>query len=675
MHLSRTIKSKKMHRNFIVLILTCTFFIFAQAQRSPLFKIIEKNRIGFINQKGEVVIKPIFRSVGAFVKDLAPARVDGLYGYIDTLGNFVIPEGFDYAAPFSEDLAVVVQGERQSVIQRDGKHCFSSFFAQMGSFKLGRAVVISKSGKKGLIDTHGKLVIDTSFESIFPSEFGQYVVELSVKDPEHYQYGIFNRLGKAIVPLDTFYYIRPFSEGFAVARWRPGKNNLAKNLVFDTSGHIVFEHLVNDDCGIISGPFHEGRACLRFWPGMFSGNYNSSKEYQGYIDTKGKVILRDTSIHHANDFQNGLAFVRLKSGDYRLIDTNMRQVGAFLFKIQGEFGSNARFAVAKPEGQEKYAVITRDGNIKIKSPINQSEEEYFAGQHIIFAVEQKRKPGEEWASNLYGVYDTTGKIIIEAKCAQISDLGFQHGVLTTIVEGRLTYFNEKGEIIWQQSEEKIPENINIDYMDRGYFHASSKVDKFDIGGFGKSDNQAKKLNPRMGFPQKPLSVWIDTSNLVQTPDMHNVYNMYVVNRSGKEAKFPAQDSRLDLKIQALDASGQWRDIIFLPRSDCGNSFHTLTLDNKEYWNFKVFRYEGVFKTKIRAALTYYELKSVQGSKTVKLDALLPGYKMKVRKREPKTLEIYSNTVEMSINPAQFWRVESYYPQGIMDPYPFIESIW
>jgi WG containing repeat len=516
-----------MCRNFIVLILTCILSVCAQAQRNPLFQIVEKNRIGFINRTGDVMIKPIFRSVGAFVKGLAPARIDGLYGYIDTLGDFVIPPIYDYAEPFSEDLAVVVRDERQMVIQRDGKHCFSSSFAEMGSFNLGRALVISKSGKKGLIDVHGKLVIDTIFESIFPSESGQYVVELDGKDPGRYQYGIFNRLGKATVPLDTFDYIRPFSEGFAVAKWRPGKDNLAKNLVFDTSGQIVFEHIISDDSGIIKGPFHEGRASLRFWPGMSSGYSNFSEEYEGYIDTKGKIMLKDTSVDSANDFQNGLAFIRLKNSGYQVIDTYMGQVGTFLFKTEGEFGSNARFAVAKPEGQEKYAVITRNGTIKISSPINQSEEEYFAGQHIVFGVEQKRKPGEEWPKTRYGVYDTTGKVIIEARCSRIADEGFQYGVLATIMEGRLTYFNEKGEVIWQQSEVKVPEDINIDHMNRGYFYAGSKVDELDLGGFGKSDNQPQKFNPGMVFPRKSLCVWVDTSNLVQTPGMYNTYNLYV----------------------------------------------------------------------------------------------------------------------------------------------------
>ncbi len=660
-----------MRRNFIVLILTCILFVCAQAQRNPLFQIVEKNRIGFINRTGDVVIKPIFRCVGAFVKGLAPARIDGLYGYIDTLGDFVIPPIYDYAEPFSEDLAVVVRDERQMVIQRDGKHCFSSSFAEMGSFHLGRALVISKSGKKGLIDVHGKLVIDTIFESIFPSESGQYVVELDGKAPGRYQYGIFNRLGKAIVPLDTFDYIRPFSEGFAVAKWRLGKDDLAKNLVFDTSGQIVFEHIISDDSGIIKGPFHEGRASLRFWPGMSSGYSNFSKKYEGYIDTKGKIMLKDTSVDSANDFQNGLAFIHLKNGDYQLIDTNMLKVAPHLFLFEATFGKNGQFAAVMLEGDRIYSLIDQNGEVRLRSPVSRTTGEHVIGDHhIVFGVEQKLKPGEEWPSTRYGVYDTTGKVIIKAWCSRIAEEGFQYGVLATIMEGRLTYFNEKGEIIWQQSELRVAEDINIDHMNRGYFYAGSKVDELDLGGFGRSDNQPKKIKPRMGFSRKSLSIWIDTSNLVQTPGMYNTYKLYVVNKSGKKAKFPAQDSRLELSIQALDAHGQWRDIDFLPRSDCGNSYHTLTLGHNEYWGFKVFRYNGVFNTKIRAALSYYELKSVKGSKTLNLDEVLPGYKVKVRKREPKMLEIYSNTFQASINPAQFWRVETYIPQGIMDPYSY-----
>lgn len=109
--------------------------------------------------------------------------------------------------------------------------------------------------------------------------------------------------------------------------------------------------------------------------------------------------------------------------------------------------------------------------------------------------------------------------------------------------------------------------------------------------------------------------------------------------------FDAQDSRLYMKVQALDSGGRWRDIEYLPNSWCGNSYHEVFLGPGEYWLFAIPEYEGAIKTKIRIELRY-----------------------KLHAGRSPDLYLYSNTVEAGINPAQFWRKEGYTPRGIMDPY-------
>ena len=115
--------------------------------------------------------------------------------------------------------------------------------------------------------------------------------------------------------------------------------------------------------------------------------------------------------------------------------------------------------------------------------------------------------------------------------------------------------------------------------------------------------------------------------------------------------FNAQDSRLHMKVQALNSKGEWKDIEYLPRSWCGNSYHTLTLEPNNFWTFLTPIYEGDFKTKLRI-----ELKHIDSE-----DKSEKSWKK-------KEITIYSNEYEGSINPGQFWRKQDYYPGGIMDPY-------
>jgi hypothetical protein len=99
-----------------------------------------------------------------------------------------------------------------------------------------------------------------------------------------------------------------------------------------------------------------------------------------------------------------------------------------------------------------------------------------------------------------------------------------------------------------------------------------------------------------------------------------------------------------MKIQALDKQGQWNDIEYLPSSWCGNSYHHVKLAPGSYWSFVMPVYEGEIKTKLRAELDHIGDDRECG----------------------KT--IYSNEIEGSINPAQFWNKTTYYPNGLMDPY-------
>jgi hypothetical protein len=109
-------------------------------------------------------------------------------------------------------------------------------------------------------------------------------------------------------------------------------------------------------------------------------------------------------------------------------------------------------------------------------------------------------------------------------------------------------------------------------------------------------------------------------------------------------RFAAQDSRLYMNMQALDAQNNWRDIEYLPSSWCGNSYHTTALDPQHFWQFAMPVFKGIMQTRIRL-------------------------KLRIQREDTKKQnEFYSNEVKASINPAQFWRKEDYYPNGIMDPY-------
>ena len=79
------------------------FLLFAGkylAKSQILYPIKQGNYFGFINTSGNVKIKPKFIKVNPFSENLACVRENGLYGFIDSLGKYIIPAKYDFANSF-----------------------------------------------------------------------------------------------------------------------------------------------------------------------------------------------------------------------------------------------------------------------------------------------------------------------------------------------------------------------------------------------------------------------------------------------------------------------------------------------------------------------------------------------------------------------------------------------
>lgn len=78
-------------------------------------------RWGFLDNQGQLVIKPVFEQVGDYHFGAAAAMQQGKWGYIDLTGNWMIQPSFDRAQPFTEaGLAVVKVGGKSQIIDRKG---------------------------------------------------------------------------------------------------------------------------------------------------------------------------------------------------------------------------------------------------------------------------------------------------------------------------------------------------------------------------------------------------------------------------------------------------------------------------------------------------------------------------------------------------------------------------
>lgn len=654
-------------RHFIILLFTVTFSV-CQGQTTDrhLFQIFENGKTGFINSTGQVVIEPTFLTAGEFSEGLASARINGTYGYIDETGKFVIQPQFDYATPFSEGLAVVYKDGQPFFINKQGQKSFQINFPAVGQFENGKAKVQTAPKKLGFIDKQGKLIIDTVFTRINSFVQGMAVVEGTNHHPyadseegikKNYEMGVIDSLGQFIIPYGKYEEINDFENGYfrveiPAESWDTIDGYSKQTGFIAKNGRLILAKDHKNSCWI-DGNINCGLAKMnlyKYWlPEEEGTSYTTEKSYEGFINLKGEIVINDTTYESVKDFSDNRAFIENKDRNYFIIDTKGKIVSKDTFsRIVGDGFKNG---IAFVEKDGKYGMIDTNAIFLIKPQFEGIDEIGIINNYFFFSDWNQDKNSNY--DKLYGIAKKDGSILLKPTMQEFNRNGFQNGLLTCLVNNKLTYINNEGKIIWQASDNKIKQltNLNIDFMNRGYFYAYSKPNKKDIGGFGSSENIPKKNSSTDNFTPKTLSVSVRTEIRDTIFGDRNGITVFIANTSKKKIDFNAQDSRLYMKVQALNSKGEWKDIEYLPSSWCGNSYHTLTLEPKHFWTFLTPIYEGDFKTKLRVELKYID----------------PTDKSEKR-WERKEITIYSNEYEGSINPGQFWRKQDYYPGGIMDPY-------
>lgn len=79
-----------------------------------------RERYGYLNAAGDVVIRFQYEDAGRFKEGLAPVKLQGLWGYIDKSGSTKIGHQFDYAGDFESGKANVRKNGEYYKIDKNG---------------------------------------------------------------------------------------------------------------------------------------------------------------------------------------------------------------------------------------------------------------------------------------------------------------------------------------------------------------------------------------------------------------------------------------------------------------------------------------------------------------------------------------------------------------------------
>jgi hypothetical protein len=258
-----------------------------------LFPAKKDGKSGYINSSGEVVLDFEFDFFGSreFTEGLASVLVNNKAGYIDIKGNFVIKPQFDMAMPFSEGLAYVSHNGKQGYIDKSGQFVIPAIYYSCNSFNDGYALVNDTVTSKGsFINKTGETKL--TGRNFLISEYKEGLVNCTDNKGN---WGFIDIDGNTVI--DYHYKLtRPFYEGLAAVTPKKeidGKPNLKEKVGF-----------INRQGDLIISQIFEG-GDMKFSDGLCS-IWHRDKDTFGYIDSKGEIII-PCDFSYGDHFSEGMA--------------------------------------------------------------------------------------------------------------------------------------------------------------------------------------------------------------------------------------------------------------------------------------------------------------------------------------------------------------------------------
>lgn len=628
-----------------------------------LFAITEYGKWGYMDTLGKVVIPPKYEEAHDFSEGLGLVRENGLYGFINKKGIFQIQPQYYYAYPFHNGFALVFSKYgNPDYIEKSSKIAFKSDYKEAKSFFNGLAVVKTFTDKYGMINSEGNLFLDTVYSEIqysFDKKFFLATGLLKNISKEGLTYendiALYSSSGRLIVPhltYSTFFTYNSVRERdfFFAELPKKSKDKTGSDIVgaildsnntliasFDTNRKLILNGsaklIPKKDTGYLDRiQFKSGNDIylisndnnldiIRFNHG--SALYNEKNKFY-VINKEGKIISEKSYTSKDENYMTNSPFhIGLNNFERFLIDSLGNEVKSFHSTDDVNLD---RLHFYSYQGSITYS--SEDGNIN--SPKNEDNMPSFHNYIQCFDLNGDPITGD----NLLD-YDR--------------DNGFVHGLLKADVDGKLTFFNEKGKIVWSDTTSGLCD-YNFTFQKSAFYSLLENIDKRII----KVKDLKSKI-PDLKLDKKDFSIVVsnDVNQIIKRK--YHAQTFWLCNNTKKDKKIYITMG-IAMVVEAKDDKGIWREIekenyqnYYL---SCARGIETreefeknnvYTIKKKTAIEFKFPKYNGAFKTKLRIRLDY----------TNPLN-------------ESDKRSIYSPDFEGNINYAQFWKPHNSADQFMID---------
>jgi len=329
------------------------------------------------------------------------------WGYIDTIGQMIVPSQYTFATDFVSEVGIVECDGKFGLVSQAEELIPCNYdgvsFMEYTDNKIIR--VYKKDEKYGLIDTLGQLRVDLKYDEI--GSF--YENRLAVKFNGNW--GFVNKDGQEVIPC-RFGKVGNFSDGWAAAK------------IGNDWGYI-------DKMGDVQVDFNYSQAG-NFVNGM--AYVKRESEPFGYINKEGKWLI-NPAFSGANDFNEfGLArFEELVGNHYKtgLINKKGEVVIKPKFVVISPFDENGLAVAGYGNVPTKFGIIDLDGRMITSQPFRE------IGSFSEGLARVRTKNG-------YGYINEKGQTVISPKFVKSGNFSEGKAYARDSDTGRYGYIDKKG---------------------------------------------------------------------------------------------------------------------------------------------------------------------------------------------------------------------------------------
>lgn len=315
-----------------------------------------RDKIGFIDKKGNEIISCQFDEAEPFEKGYSIVKKKDKEGVIDIYGDLVIPIKYDFITRNKDNTFIVSKDGQMSLLDSKGKVIIPDKYEKISYVSEGMIPVV-KNDKYGFVDqSTGKLVIPCKYDEIYHGDVGFVNGLCGVKLGD--KWGFINNSGDVVIPFDEFNTGAPFEDGISTRKRGNGMR-------FQMSLINIYGNVTNWLNYEISG-FHNGYSEIR----------DINTGLCGMIDTKGKFIIPCEYDMILTEFANNglIKITSIRSESYKsgFFDTKKKELIIPCIYECCSIDSNFKDGLLAVKKNSKWGYIKMDQTMIIASEYDEA---------------------------------------------------------------------------------------------------------------------------------------------------------------------------------------------------------------------------------------------------------------------------------------------------------------